>query len=63
MKTISDNYAKKIDFTIHIDECKSDLCKHCRMADCTYRIDEFSIDVDWTLAKIIKATGNTRYAQ
>lgn len=61
MKIISDNYAKKIDFTIHIDECKPNFCKQCRMADCTYRTQEFSTDVDWTLAKIIKTTDSNLY--
>jgi cation diffusion facilitator family transporter len=61
VKIISDNYSRGIDFTIHTDECKPDLCKHCRMLDCTYRVQEFSTDADWTLDKIIKTTGNTRY--
>jgi cation diffusion facilitator family transporter len=54
MKIISDNYSKKIDFTIHTDGCKPDLCKHCRILDCTYRIQEFSTDVEWTLDEILK---------
>ncbi|MHC1702885.1 MAG: cation diffusion facilitator family transporter [Tenuifilaceae bacterium] len=58
MKIISENYSKNIDFTIHADECKPDLCKHCRIVDCTYRIQEFSTDVEWTLDKMIKTTGS-----
>jgi cation diffusion facilitator family transporter len=56
MKIISDNYSKNIDFTIHTDACKSDLCKYCRVLDCTYRAEEFSTDVEWTLDKIIKTS-------
>ena len=57
MKIISDNYSKNIDFTIHTDECKPYLCKNCRILDCTYRIQKFSTDMEWTLEKIIKTTG------
>lgn len=60
MKIISDNYSKNIDFTIHTDECKPDLCKHCRIFDCTYRIHEFSTDMAWTLDKIIKTNGTNK---
>lgn len=54
MKIISDNYSKKIDFTIHTDGCKPDHCKHCRVLDCAYRTQEFTVDVEWALDKIIK---------
>jgi cation diffusion facilitator family transporter len=58
MKIISENNSKNIDFTIHSDACKPDLCKHCRVFECTYRTQEFSTDVEWTLDKMIKTTGN-----
>jgi cation diffusion facilitator family transporter len=56
-KIISENYSKSIDFTIHTDECKPDLCKHCRISACAYRSQEFSSDVEWTLDKMIKLRG------
>jgi divalent metal cation (Fe/Co/Zn/Cd) transporter len=56
-KIISENYSKNIDFTIHTDECKPDLCKHCRISACAYRTQEFSSDVEWTLDKMIKLRG------
>lgn len=58
MKIISDNYSKNIDFTIHSDECKPDLCTHCRILDCTYRKHKFSTDLEWTLDKMIITNGN-----
>ena len=61
MKTISDNYPNNIGFTIHTDECKPELCKHCRYFDCAYRIHPFSTDVEWTLDKMIKTTVMNRY--
>lgn len=60
VKTISDNYSKNIDFTIHTDGCKPDLCKHCRVLDCTYRTQKFSTDMEWTLDEIIKTTGDNQ---
>ena len=54
MKIISDNYSKNINFTIHSDECKTHLCKHCRILECTYRTQDFSTDMEWTLDKMIK---------
>jgi cation diffusion facilitator family transporter len=58
MKIISDNYSRKIDFTIHTDACKPDLCMHCRVSDCKYRTEEFVMDVEWTMDKLVKTTGN-----
>ncbi len=58
MKVISDNYDKKIDYTIHTDACKPHLCKHCQVLNCSYRTQEFSKALDWTLDKMIKTTGN-----
>ncbi len=58
MKIISENNSKNIDFTIHSDACKPDLCKHCRIFECSYRLQEFSTDMEWTLDKMIKTTGN-----
>lgn len=52
MKTVSDNYYKNIDFTIHTDECNPDLCKNCRILDCTYRTQKFSTVVEWTSDKM-----------
>lgn len=56
MKIISDNYDKSIDYTIHVDACKPYLCKHCQVLDCSYRTHEFTKELDWTLAKMIKTT-------
>ena len=53
-KVISDNYDNSIDFTIHTDFCTPDLCMHCQMLDCTYRKQEFSTVLDWSLDRIIK---------
>ena len=58
IKLISDNYSNNIDFTIHTDECKPNLCQHCRILDCSYRKQAFSTNLEWTLDNIIKSTGN-----
>ncbi|MBK6285095.1 MAG: cation transporter [Draconibacterium sp.] len=58
MKIISDNYSQNIDFTIHTDECKPYLCKHCRIMDCNYRKQDFKIDLEWTLGEMTESSGN-----
>lgn len=58
MKIISDNYSQNIDFTIHTDECKPYLCKHCRIMDCNCRKQDFKIDLEWTLGEMTESSGN-----
>jgi cation diffusion facilitator family transporter len=58
MKIISDNYSRNIDFTIHTDECKPYLCKHCRILDCKYRKQNFEMELEWTLGEMTESSGN-----
>ncbi|MGQ1783538.1 cation diffusion facilitator family transporter [Saccharicrinis sp. GN24d3] len=58
MSIISENYQHSIDFTIHTDACKTDLCKHCRVSDCNFRKHDFITDLEWTFEENIKTTGN-----
>lgn len=54
IKIVSENYSNEIDFTIHTDECNTNLCKHCRILDCKYRKQEFVTDMEWSLTQMIK---------
>ncbi len=58
MKIISDNYSRNIDFTIHTDECKPYLCKHCRILDCKYRKQNFEMEFEWTFGEMTESSGN-----
>lgn len=57
VKIISKYYPDNLDFTIHIDACNSDLCKHCKIAYCKYRKQEFTNEIKWTLERITKQNG------
>lgn len=57
VKIISKYYPDNLDFTIHIDACSSDLCKHCKIAYCKYRKQEFTNEIKWTLERITKQNG------
>ena len=58
MKIVSDYYSQNIDFTIHTDECKPDLCKHCRIKDCKYRKQDFETELEWLLGEMTEASVN-----
>jgi len=53
---ISKYYPESIDLTIHTDACKIDLCKLCKVLECSHREHDFEEELKWTIHKITQET-------
>lgn len=53
---ISENFPNNIDFTIHTDACKPNLCETCSLANCMHREHAFKQAEEWTI-KTVKLSG------
>ncbi len=53
-KFISENYSLNVDFTIHTDACKNDMCVLCKIPECKFRKQDFKTEVKWTVENLTK---------
>jgi len=44
---VNEHYLGNVDFTVHTDPCKSELCKNCTISDCKVRVHQFLEEQKW----------------
>ena len=56
---IAKNTDRKIEFNIHMDDCKPISCKICQISDCPVRQKDFVKRVTWTAENIVQSDKHT----